>query len=248
MKRVVWSAVVVLVASTLLWQAQAAAPVKVTLVVDLNSAVTEAKAKAEKLAASVADEESFAKALKEKIIAQDAGVLACLAQAITEHDKGKDSGVAGPTLRDSALALRNAKKLADAKTALAGVNAALKGQASDKSVAEHPWNKLINMHRMMEEINYRNSRLRRSLKRPRKLQEDAGHATVLTVLALAMEADTHEVKKKEEIPLWNKMSREYSTGMSKLAKAMLEKKAEVAQEIFNGSANSCESCHEKFRD
>ena len=115
-------------------------------------------------------------------------------------------------------------------------------------MAEHPWNKLINMHRMMEEMNYRNSRLRRSLKRPRKLQEDAGHATVLTVLALAMEADTHEVKKKEEIPLWNKMSREYSTGMSKLAKAMLEKKAEVAQEIFNGSANSCESCHEKFRD
>jgi hypothetical protein len=230
----------------LVWRVQAGAPVKVTGVVDINLAATEAKAKIEKLDALVADEAAFAKAVEDKVIAQDAGVLACLAQAISEHEKGKATGIAGPALRDAALSLVKAKKLADAQAALKTAHAALKGEGQGE--AEHPWNKLINMHRMMEEMNYRTSRLRRALRRPRKLQADAGHATVLVVLGLAMEADTHEVKNKEEIPIWNKMSREYSTDMSKLAKAMLEKKADIAKEIFKGSADSCKHCHEKFRN
>lgn len=247
MKRFVWSAVFTLLVGSLLWQVQAEAPVKVTDVVDLNSAVAEAKAKAEKLTANVADADVFAKAIESKAIAQDAGVLACLAQAITEHAQSKDSGIAGPSLRDAALALRNAKQLPEAKTALDRVNAALKGEKSGEAAVDHPWNKLVNMHRMMEEINARNASLRRTLRRPRDLEKQAGDATVLVVMGLAMEADTHEVKNPDDIPIWNKMSRDYSTGMSKLQKAMLEKKADEALTLFNASADSCKQCHEKFR-
>ncbi len=71
---------------------------------------------------------------------------------------------------------------------------------------------------------------------------------MLTVLALAMEADTHEVKDKKDLPQWNEWSRQYSTSMAQLAATMRDGKADAAKEIFNASGKVCNDCHAKFRD
>lgn len=224
-----------------------AAPVKVTDLLDAKQLAAEAKAKVVKLGESTADEAAFKRALEFKTIATDAGVIACLAQALVEHEKGAASGIAAASLRDAALKLSKAKKLDDAKEGLAAVEAALAGKKTE-AAKDHPWNKLINMHRMMEEMEYREGRLRRTLRRPRTLERDSSHATVLTVLALAMEADTHEVKDEKNLPKWKTWSQDYRTNMAKLGTAMKANKADEAKKYFAASNKVCADCHAEFRD
>lgn len=224
-----------------------AAPAKVTELLDARQLAVEAKAKAVKIGQSTADEAAFGRAMEHKTIATDAGVIACLAQALVEHKKGKESGIAAASLRDAAIKLSKVKKLEDAKEGLAAVEAALAGKKTE-AAKDHPWNKLINMHRMMEEMEYREGRLRRTLRRPRKLPEDSSHATVLTVLALAMEADTHEVEDEKALPAWKKFSVDYRTNVANLAAAMKANKADEAKEFFAASNKRCVDCHAQFRD
>jgi len=224
-----------------------AAPVKVSALLDATQLADEAKAKIVKLDQATTDAAAFERALKFKTIATDAGVIACLAQALVEHDKVASTGISAASLRDAALQLSKTRTLEDARKALAAAESAIEGKQTDAS-PDHPWNKLINMHRMMEEMEYREGRIRRTLRRPRTLPRDSSHATVLTVLALAMEADTHEVKKEADLPDWKKWSRDYLNRAAKLTTAMKANKADEAKELFAASTKVCAQCHEKFRD
>lgn len=224
-----------------------AAPVPVTDIIDSADLVSESKELAEKIAGYVADEAAFDRALEHKTVATGAGTIACLAQALAEHRDAAKSGINAVALRDAAIQLSRSKELEAARAGLAAVNAALEGKGG-KSEIEHPWNKLINMHRMMEEMELREGRLRRSLARPRRLEKDSRHATVLIALALALEADTHEVKNDADLPLWNKWSKEYRTAVTGVAKAMKAGDATTAKKLFEQSSETCEACHEKFRD
>lgn len=226
----------------------AAAPAKVSEIITVEELVAEAKERVAKLGESVANEEAFKKALEEKSVGRDSGVLAVTAQAITEHDKGKDSGIAGPTLRDAALALRKTKSFDEAKAAVVKAQGALAGKADVTAVAEHPWAKLTGMHAMMDEIESRQQKVRRALAKPRDLPKSSQHAAVIAMLALAMEEDTHEVKKPDEIPQWKAMAKDYRDTLSKVATGMRANKPDDASNAFNGSAKICTACHEKFRD
>lgn len=247
MKKLALAASAFALTAALLLPVDGAAPAKVTDLLDAKQLATEAKAKAVKLGESTADEGAFKRALEFKTIATDAGVIACLAQALVEHEKGAASGIAAASLRDAALKLSKAKKLNDAKEGLAAVEAALAGKKTE-AAKDHPWNKLINMHRMMEEMEYREGRLRRTLRRPRTLERDSSHATVLTVLALAMEADTHEVKDEKNLPKWKTWSQDYRTNVAKLGTAMKANKADEAKKFFEASNKICADCHAEFRD
>lgn len=247
MKKLALAASTVALVVMLLLPVDGAAPAKVTELLDAGQLATEVKEKAVKLGQSTADEKAFERAIEFKTIATDAGVIACLAQALVEHEKGKESGIAAASLRDAAIALSKAKKLDEAREGLAAVEAALAGKETEAE-KEYPWNKLINMHRMMEEMEYREGRLRRTLRRPRTLERDSSHATVLTVLALAMEADTHEVKKEADLPKWKTWSQDYRTNVAKLAAAMKENKADEANRLFAASNKVCTECHAVFRD
>jgi len=226
----------------------AAAPAKVSEIITVEELVAEAKERVAKLGESVANEEAFKKALEEKSVGRDGGVLAVTAQAITEHDKGKDSGIAGPTLRDAALVLRKTKSFDEAKAAVVKAQSALVGKADVAAVAEHPWAKLTGMHAMMDEIESRQQKVRRALAKPRDLPKSSQHAAVIAMLALAMEEDTHEVKKPNEIPQWKAMAKDYRDTLSKVAAGMRANKPDDASNAFNGSAKICTACHEKFRD
>ena len=132
---------------------------------------------------------SFERATEAKAIARDAGVIACLAQALVEHKDGEASGINATGLRDAAIVLSKTKKLDDARAALTNVTEALAGKGA-KGEKDHPWNKLVNMHRMMEELELQGGKLRRVLKKPRRLETYSENAAVLVVLGLAMEPRT----------------------------------------------------------
>lgn len=226
--------------------ALAAAPAKISELATVEELAGEARALAAKLTEATADEAAFKRAMEARTVNQDGGVLAVVAQALVEHEKGKDAGIKGPALRDAALQARAAKELAVAQQAVAAINAAIKGEGPDGAV-EHPWNKLTGMGRMMVDLELRQGRLRRAFRRPKDLPSKSQDAAVMAVLALSMEVDTHEVKKPEDIPQWTAWSQEYRKNMADLAAAMRAGNAEEAQKLFNQSGMACDQCHEKFR-
>lgn len=248
MKRICLSLGLLALGATALVPVWAAAPAKVSDVATIEEIVAEIKERATKLNESTANDEAFKRALEEKSIGRDAGVLAVVAQALVEHDKGKDVGIAGATLREAALALRKTKSFDEAKAAVTKAQGALTGKADPAAMADHPWNKLTGMHAMMDEIEAKQQKLRRALAKPRDLPKSSQHAAVIALLSLAMEEDTHEVKKPEEIPQWKALAKEYRDTLSKVAVGMRANKAEDASAAFNGSARTCTVCHEKFRD
>lgn len=225
----------------------AAAPTDVSEAVGAKELAAAAKTKAEDLGKALTNVASFERAMEAKAIARDAGVIACLAQALAEHKDGEASGINATGLRDAAIVLSKTKTLDDAKVALANVNETLAGKGA-KGEKDHPWNKLVNMHRMMEEMELQGGTLRRVLKRPRRLENYSENAAVLVVLGLAMEADTHEVKDPAKLPQWTTWSKEYHQAMSGLNTAIKAGDGDKAKSIFDAAGMSCDACHEVFRD
>jgi len=247
MKRVLLCLTLFAVAASAATISVAGAPADVSKAVGAEELATAARTKAEDLGKVVASEAAYSRAMENKIIAKDGGVIACLAQALVEHKDGDASGINATGLREAAILLSRTKKLVDTTAALKDVNEALAGKGA-KGEKDHPWNKLVNMHRMMEEFEYQGVKLRRVLKRPRRLENYSENAAVLVVLGLAMEADTHEVKDKAKLPQWTKWSKEYHQAMSGLNMAIKAGDGAKARSIFDTANESCETCHEVFRD
>ncbi len=148
----------------------------------------------------LATQEAFDES-REGELRQNFGTLACLGQALAEHPGG-DATVVGARLRDAALMFTRDSDYEQARAALVACIAAAEGTATDEAEIDHEWNRLIGMHAMMEEINTRNAQIGRSLRRPRGDADSISNASTIAILALAMEADTHEVKDEADLPAW----------------------------------------------
>ncbi len=224
----------------------AGAPVDTAMVAPIDDLKAEASAKIAALDDLLKDADKFAEA-KKRSIPQAAGVLACVAQAIVEHKEREKAGVSAADLRDAALAIIKSGSHEDATKALVSAKQAFEGKGDGKASAEHEWNKLINLHRLMEEINSRNSKIRAALRRPKDPQAESVHASTLAVLALAIHADTHEVKDKAQIPQWQGFATDYQKNMTGLAAAIKAKDKERSSELFKVATTSCNDCHKQFR-
>jgi hypothetical protein len=154
----------------------------------------------------------------------------------------------GPALREAALGFKADGGIAEARAALEAVKAARAGGGRTDAAAEHDWNKLVDMHAMMEEVNARNAKLVPIFRRPRGRPEEAAHASTIAILALAMEADTSTVTGEVNIALWQKLSREYREKMTEVATAVRAKDGKTAREHFDRANEICDQCHEKIRD
>lgn len=224
----------------------AEAPIKIAQIVAVDDLVAEAQAKSVQLSKHLVSREAYAETKKDDL-AQAAGTLACMAQAISEHPDAKDVKVAGPALRDAALILRNPKSFEDAKVAEKALNAALKGQGEGKT--EFSWAKLMAREAMMEEINSRNSKLRRVIRRSRKPSVDSLHASTMAVLSVAMYADAHgHDQDKASLAEWREISKESVGIMASIAGAIKKKDAAGAKRLYVRAVKTCTDCHKKFRD
>lgn len=235
----------VLVASACLVPAYAAE--KLSTVTPVADLVTEAETKIKDLEALLADDASYTKA-KKKGVPQAAGTLAILAQAIAAHDEDSAMKKSAADVRDAAMALAKAGSFDDAKKALDAAKAAAGGKAGGAKV-EHAWEKLTDMDSLMAEVSGRNGKLRKAF---RKAPEDhaaaSRDASVLAVLALVIDADTHEVKDKGDIEKWKKYSKDLQTSMTQISAALKAKDDAKGKSLFLESAKSCNSCHTEIRD
>ncbi len=228
-------------------ESNGAAPVPVSDVLAVDDLVDEIESKSKKLGIALKDEASLARAIEFDTLATDAGTIACLAQALVEHKEGKKTGISAAALRDAAMELADTEDLKEAQAGLEKVNAAIQGKGGDAK-AEHAWDELLDMHRLMLEMELRQVKLRRSISRPRRLERDSVHASVLIALALAMEADTYGLEAGDGLEEWQKWARDYRKDAIGIAKAMKADDADTAKKLFESSDQSCDGCHKEFRD
>lgn len=192
-------------------------------------------------------EESRFEGMKNKAIRTDFGMLSLLGQALAEHADGGTSKINGPALRDAALAYNRKGTHAEAKTALEQIQAVMAGNVTGEHARLHPWNKLINMHPMMEEMSAGTGAITRVLKKSRGRPEEVLPATSWSLLAIAMKADTHEVKNPQDLPKWNAWSDEFLASSLKLAEAIRSRKDEEGRQWFEQANKTCDACHEVFQ-
>lgn len=246
MKHIALLCSLVAVVATLALETRGAAPVEVSSVLAVEDLVAEIESKAKKLDIAVKDEASLKRAIEFDTLATDAGTIACLAQALVEHKDGKKSGMSAAALRDAAIALGETEDLKEAQDGLAAIKAAIEGKGGEAK-AEHAWDELVDMHRLMLEMELRQVKLRRSISRPRRLEKDSVNAAVLIALALAMEADSYGLE-GDDLKDWQKWARQYREEAIGLTKAMKADDADTAKKLFEKSDVSCEACHKQFRD
>jgi hypothetical protein len=224
------------------------APQKVVEIAAVEDLVAEINAKVELLSQQIATKEAFEKTLEKKEVNQAAGVVACMAQAIVEHPDKAKAKFHAADVRDAAVLLRAAKTFDDAAKLFAAVKEAHAGKSAGTAKPDAEWNKLTSQGRMMEEVNSRSATIRRGLRRLQKPDETARDCSTLAILALAMEADTHEVKDPSQLPLWKELSVKYRTEMIAMAKAVRAKDTAKATEHFTAANEACNKCHEQIRD
>ncbi len=217
---------------------------KLSTVTPVADLVAEAEAKLKDLDGLIAD---YTKN-KKKQIPQAAGTLAILAQAIAEHDEESAMKKSAADVRDAAISIAKAGSEDDAKKGLEAAKAAAGGKAGGAKV-EHAWDKLADMDSLMAEVSGRNGKLRKAL---RKAPDDhaavSRDASVLAVLALVIDADTHDVKDKADIEKWKKYSKDLQSSMTKISAALKAKDDAGAKKEFLDSAKSCNACHTEIRD
>lgn len=225
--------------------ALAQSPVPIESVATIQELVLEVQTQSESLSKTLANESGFEEQ-KDKSIRQAFGLLACLGQAIAEHPHKDQAGIDGPALRDAALKFNRKGSYADAQSAREGVNQVLAGNITGEHALLHPWNKLINMHPMMEEMNARNSQILKVLKRPRGKPDEPLGAMTWAVLAIAMQADTHEVKDPGDLPKWNAWCDDFRNSAVKLAEAIRAQDKDSGRMWFDKANETCDACHEVF--
>ena len=233
-----------LLAGACLVPAQAAD--KLSTVTPVADLVAEAETKIKDIEALLADNDSYTKA-KKKQVPQAAGTLAVLAQGIAQHDEDSAWKKSAADLRDAAISIAKSASLDDAKKGLDAAKAAAGGKAGGAK-ADHAWDKLIDMDSLMAEVSARNGKFRKFFKTPADHDVMARNASTLAVLALVIEADTHEVKDKADVAKWKKYSKDLQEGMSKISAAIKKKDDAGAKTLFLESAKSCSGCHTDIRD
>jgi len=215
---------------------------KVSAVAPIEDLTTEITAQIKDFETNLEDAGKF----KAKSNARAASVLAILAQAVAEHDGASPMKKSAADLRDAALVLAKAKTAEEATKALAAIKA-LEGKAGTAKV-DADWAKFLDVHHLMEEVQSRNAKLARVIRKGTQDEDSVRHATVMAALGLALEANTNGLKDKKDIENWKQYSQDFTKGFTEVSAALKTKEADKVKAAFITVGKSCAACHEKYKE
>lgn len=217
---------------------------KISSVSPMGDLVKEIESEVKDFETNLADASKF----KKKQNARAAGVLAALAQAVAVSDEDAPLKKSAAALRDAALVLGKADSAADATKALEGVKAALAGTAGSAS-AEYDWAKFMDVHNLMEEVQSRNAKLGKAIRKGTLEADSTRHSTVLAVLGLTLEANPPKDKQdKKDVESWKQFSKDFSKGFTDLTVSMKSNDIAKVKASYSAVSKSCAGCHEKFKE
>lgn len=241
-----FASVAMLIGANLL-PVQAKAPAPIKEVAPLKHLTFELSDRINEIEKLLVSQEAFDKEKSAEQLLMAFGTLACVGQAIAEHPDQDVDQVAGVAVREAAKKYEDGVSYDDAQAALAALKEAANGGGDKTAEVEHPWDELIDMYSMMEEINTRNGKVLRVLRRVRGKEDEPVHASIIAVLSLAMCADTSYIDEKDTAR-WQELALEYQALMSEVATAIEKKDGDTAKTKFLEATESCKVCHKEFRD
>lgn len=244
-----WTAVCLAVATisgTIAPVLHAETPYPIESFASLAELTQEATIQTKRLDKLLSTDASFEKD-KEKHVAQAFGLIACVGQGLAEHKEWEKATINGPALRDAALTYSSDEDRDAALAALGKVKDVIAGKVEGEHERLHPWNELIGMYALMEEINTRNSEYLKIFRRPRGTPEEASPVVAWGLLGAAMKADNYGAGDEEDEKLWNTWSDEFYETAVKLGKAIREKDKVESRKWFDKANAGCKVCHEKFK-
>ena len=217
----------------------------------LAAELTDRVAELKKLAA---DDDAFEKA-SDLAWPSATGVLACLGQALAMHPNGTEAPGDKLAIRDVALTLYDAADAEEARGLLDTLDEAVAAPGAtyvDSPDAAEPegvdWYSLIDSYSLMEEINTRQSKIVRVMRRPRGKADEAAHAAVIALLCYPMHAQAEDYVDPVDVPDYQRLAAEYQSEVVKMSEAILKKDKRALAKSLETSRQSCNQCHEKYRD
>lgn len=224
------------------------APPKLSSVAPAADLVARAKLYLESFDQGLAGEQEYKDSASK--IERDANTLTVLALALGNHDADNELKAAAPAIMAASQALAEAQDYAAAKTALAALHAAMEGKAANAAEAGAPkWACVASMDELMKQVVNVNNRLKRGMRRfDRQKEEQARDAAVLAVIAQEFVYDDPGIAESDDLDRWYRLCGEMRDAAGELnAKARAADKA-GAEAALVKLAQSCDDCHEVFRD
>ena len=194
-------------------------------------------------------EKNFDDNLTRDKIKAKAGAIAVLAQAGLDHPDSNQEKMSAAYVREAAQKIAEAEDYDAAKTAFEEVKAAVGGKPLMNEVSrKEDWYELVSMENLMEELNYLQGDLKRTVRRSRDPEGDALDATTAALLSLTLQANLDYAFDEEEEQEWTKYAQQMQAEYQAIAEAILAKDTDAAREHHKLAAESCTACHDKFRE
>ena len=187
-------------------------------------------------------------------VAKNASTLAVISLVLANHDQKSDLENSSETLSASAL-LVAAQGLADdagefgaAEAAFAKVEAALVGGQGDTEV---DWQPVAELSVLMQQVPIINNSLRRGVtgrRFKRQIDKTAGLAATLAALAHVSALDTDYCSSDDDEQAWREICYELRDAAAEIRIAVRREDQDAAKAGLARAVESCDACHERFRD
>ncbi len=192
--------------------------------------------------------------LKQKTVSKNAGMLAVLALVIGNHDQ--DHGLkasAGQVLAAAERLAAVANDPAAARAEFTRIKTAIAGEAADGGgpAASLKWRKVADLEGLMKQVQFLNSRLKRSVKGSKlKSQADktTAYSATLAAIAQATLADTSDVENPADLDKWYQFCAEMRDAAGEVNQAIHQQDEESVQAAMEKLKASCDACHAVFEE
>ena len=186
---------------------------------------------------------------KQAKVKKEANLLVVVLMALGQHDEKNRFQASAPALVDSAeMLVQGFNDYAKAQAALTTLEQGIQNGANGGKPLK--WEKRYKLGLLMKQVTMLQAKLRRGLRGDRfekDAQANARYAATLAAIAEATRVDTHEVKKEQDLPTWNKLATEWRDLAGEVGRSIQAKDQKAAEEALKRMTQSCSDCHSAFR-
>ncbi|NIP87008.1 MAG: hypothetical protein GTO03_16160 [Planctomycetales bacterium] len=192
--------------------------------------------------------------LAQRTVRKSADMLAVLALVIGNHDQDHPrKATAGKLLAAAEELAEAAAQQEAAQVALQQLKQVLAGEAAggDGDEASLEWRRVADMENLMKQVQFLNSRLKRSVKGTKlKSQADktTAYAATLAAVAQGIVADTSDVENDADLEKWYQFCAEMRDAAGQVNQAIHAQDADRVQASMEQLKASCDACHAVFEE
>lgn len=250
LNRRAFQATALLLAATGVWPlaqlafGQEPAPEKVSTYAPAKELIAQLNLCMEEISESLADAETFEE--KSKTFNMNAATVVVIAQHLALHDEANELKKSAPAIFHAGSKLSEVEDFEAAQKAFAILQASINDESSE---AEMPtWDPVVEMEPLMEEVGFLNSKLRRSVRRLKRNQDEiAQFSATLAALAQAVSPDLSFTGDEEDAKQWMAMCGDMREACRALSAAAMADDEDAANSAIEALDQSCKDCHEMFR-